>query len=151
MSRVKSVDTVPELLVRSLLHRAGYRFRLHVKGLPGKPDIVLPKYKTVIEIRGCFWHHHENCSRAGFPKTRKEWWKEKLEKNVYRDNENVKALLSSGWKVILIWDCLFKNAKHSQMEQIKLWVITSLRMFLEQGAGVAELSFDVFRRVQRSF
>ena len=109
MSRVKSKDTTSELFVRSLLHRAGYRFRLHVKTLPGKPDIVLPKYKTIIEIRGCFWHSHQNCKQGRIPKTRQEWWTEKLARNVIRDNTNTSRLQEAGWRIIVIWDCFFKR------------------------------------------
>jgi DNA mismatch endonuclease (patch repair protein) len=110
MSRIKSAHTTPELFVRSLLHRAGYRFRLHVKNLPGKPDIVLPKYKTVIEVRGCFWHQHSKCSKAAIPATRSDWWEDKLLSNVRRDQTNVASLQSAGWKVIVIWGCLIKKA-----------------------------------------
>ena len=109
MGKVKSQDTAPELFIRSLLHRAGFRFRLHAKNLPGKPDIVLPKYKTIIEIRGCFWHLHLNCSQARIPKTKSLWWKNKLETNAKRDQLHCKILLSQGWRIVVVWGCIFKK------------------------------------------
>ena len=97
MSSVKSKDTKPELIVRNLLHLMGYRFRLHREDLPGSPDIVLPKYKTVIFVHGCFWHGHEGCPRAKLPKTNTEVWRGKIEKNIERDQRNICELKSLGW------------------------------------------------------
>ena len=105
MSRIRSKDTKPELIVRSALHKLGYRFRLHRKDLPGCPDIVLPKYRTLIFVHGCFWHMHENCRDGTLPKTNQLTWKEKLERNMERDKANVKLLESLGWKVFIIWEC----------------------------------------------
>ncbi len=105
MNRIRSKDTAPELTVRSLLHRNGFRFRLHVKDLPGKPDIVLPKYKTVIEVRGCFWHRHPGCKIATTPSTNTEFWQKKFTQNVARDKENEEKLKQLGWNVIVIWQC----------------------------------------------
>jgi DNA mismatch endonuclease (patch repair protein) len=105
MSRIKSKNTRPELVVRTLLHALGYRFRLHSDKLPGRPDIVLPKYNTVIFVHGCFWHRHKGCKYAYEPKTRKEYWAEKFEKNIYRDKLNHQKLVEMGWKVITIWEC----------------------------------------------
>jgi DNA mismatch endonuclease, patch repair protein len=105
MSRVKNRNTKPEILVRSLLHRKGYRFRIHSKKLPGKPDIVLPKYKSVIFVNGCFWHRHENCSDATVPKTRTEFWLNKFEQTVNRDKKNREQLAALGWNVFTIWEC----------------------------------------------
>lgn len=105
MGRIKAKDTKPELVVRSLLHHMGYRFRLHRKDLPGKPDIVLPKYKIVIFVHGCFWHRHKNCKNATVPKTRKAFWKKKFENNVRRDTKNRADLRKLGWNVIIIWEC----------------------------------------------
>jgi len=105
MSRIRSKDTKPELIVRSLLHRMGYRFRLHRKDLPGKPDIVLPKYKTAIFIHGCFWHGHKNCKRGNIPKSNKEYWISKITKNIERDRKNILKLKKANWKVIKIWEC----------------------------------------------
>ncbi|NLZ61446.1 MAG: DNA mismatch endonuclease Vsr [Acholeplasmataceae bacterium] len=99
MSRIKSKDTTPERIVRSFLHRNGFRFRLHVKDLPDKPDIVLPKYKTVIEVRGCYWHRHEGCKYAYMPKTRIEFWQKKFNENIRRDKVTYQMLSESGFKV----------------------------------------------------
>ena len=105
MACVKSKDTKPELIVRRFLHRNGFRYRLHCKKLPGKPDLVLPKYNIVIFINGCFWHSHPNCRRASIPKTNSAFWIQKLNKNVARDEANVSMLKSSGWNVVVIWQC----------------------------------------------
>jgi len=105
MSRIKSKDTKPELIVRSLLHHLGYRFRLHSKKLPGKPDIVLAKYKTVIFVHGCFWHRHKDCPRATTPKSNQEYWKAKFERNVQRFEEVSKQIQAMGWHVMVIWEC----------------------------------------------
>jgi DNA mismatch endonuclease (patch repair protein) len=105
MSRIRSKNTKPELAVRSLLHSLGYRFRLHRKDLPGRPDIVLPKYHAVIFVHGCFWHLHAKCRDGTIPKTQHEKWKEKLERNVARDKEHQRKLRSLGWKVLVIWEC----------------------------------------------
>lgn len=109
MSRIKGKDTRPEMLVRKFLFSKGFRYRLHDKKLPGKPDIVLPKYKTVIFIHGCFWHGHEGCKYYVVPKTRTEWWLEKIGKNIVNDESAVKALVEQGWKVIIIWGCELKK------------------------------------------
>lgn len=111
MSRIKGKDTKPELLVRKFLHANGYRYRLHLKDLPGKPDIVLPKYKTVIFVHGCFWHGHEGCKYFTIPKTKSEWWKNKIETNAANDTKAMKALKKDGWKIITIWTCELKPKK----------------------------------------
>ena len=105
MSAIKSKNTKPEIAVRKLLHSMGYRFRLHRKDLPGSPDIVLPKYKTVIFVHGCFWHRHENCKYASTPKTRQEFWEAKFRENINRDKLNQENLSSKGWKIIVVWEC----------------------------------------------
>lgn len=105
MSRIKSRDTSPEKFIRTLLHRMGYRFRLHVKGLPGKPDIVLPKYKRIIFVHGCFWHLHKRCRDGTIPKTDHNRWKLKLERNVERDKVHIRVLREGGWKVLVLWEC----------------------------------------------
>lgn len=105
MSHIRGKNTKPELLVRSLLHRAGFRFCLHRKDLPGKPDIVLPKYKTVIFVHGCFWHRHPGCFKATNPKTNTEFWQEKFARNIVRDYEVSKKLEKSGWLVVVVWQC----------------------------------------------
>ena len=105
MSRIRSKNTEPELKVRSLLHRMGYRFRLHNKNLPGKPDIVLSKYRTVIFVHGCFWHRHTDCKFAYTPKSKVEFWEAKFKRNIERHEEVTKQLEKLGWKVLTIWEC----------------------------------------------
>ena len=109
MSAIKSKNTKPEIAVRKLLHSMGFRFRLHRKDLPGSPDIVLPKYKTVIFVHGCFWHRHENCKYASIPKTRKEFWENKFRANVKRDLEIQEKIKNIGWKSVVIWECETKK------------------------------------------
>jgi DNA mismatch endonuclease, patch repair protein len=109
MSRIRGKNTKPEILVRKFLHSKGYRFRLHDKKLPGKPDIVLPKYKTVIFVQGCFWHGHKGCKYFVVPKTRTKWWLEKIEGNKMRDKKAFKELKKAGWKVMEIWECKSKR------------------------------------------
>jgi DNA mismatch endonuclease (patch repair protein) len=109
MSRIRSKNTKPEIIVRSLLHRLGFRFRIHGRNLPGKPDIVLPKYLCAIFVHGCFWHKHVGCKYAYTPESRKEYWKPKIENNIKRDERNRSALEKAGWKVIIIWECETKK------------------------------------------
>ena len=104
MSRIKSKDTAPEIAVRKYLHGLGYRFRLHDKTLPGKPDIVLKKYMTAIQVRGCFWHKH-GCKFSNSPKSNKSYWLPKLKRNKERDRKNDRKLKKLGWKLIIIWEC----------------------------------------------
>lgn len=105
MKDVKSCNTQPELYIRKLLHKMGFRFRVNKKSLPGKPDIVLPKYKTIVFVHGCFWHQHENCNKARKPKSNKQFWIKKIKKNIERDERNIKELEDLGWKVIIVWEC----------------------------------------------
>lgn len=109
MSRVRGTDTKPEIRVRSFLHRLGYRFCLHRRDLPGRPDIVLPRYRAVIFVHGCFWHQHPGCRRANLPETNREKWATKLSRNAERDVENQSALRDAGWKVAAIWECRLKS------------------------------------------
>ena len=111
MSQIKGRNTKPEKTLRSLLHRNGFRFRIHYSKLPGRPDIVLPKYRSVIFVHGCFWHRHPGCRYAYTPKSRTEFWNEKLNGNVERDRENISMLRKAGWYPIIVWECeLNKNA-----------------------------------------
>jgi len=114
MSQIKGKDTKPEMLVRRFLHANGFRYRLHVKDLPGKPDIVLPKYKTVIFVHGCFWHGHENCKYSILPKTRRQWWEKKIQLNIQNDRKALMLLRKDNWKSIEIWSC---NLKSKNMKQ----------------------------------
>jgi DNA mismatch endonuclease (patch repair protein) len=119
MSRIRSKDTKPEMVVRKALFAAGFRFRLHQKSLPGKPDIVLKKHTTVIMIHGCFWHGHNGCKYSVFPKTRTQWWLEKINRNRLLDEVNIKALRKAGWKVTVIYECELKsNRLDSTLEKI---------------------------------
>ncbi len=121
MSHVGGKDTKPELIVRSILHRMGYRFRLHRRDLPGKPDITLPKYKKVIFIHGCFWHGHEGCPKSKRPDTNKEFWNKKLDKNIARDKINMEKIKELGWDVLVVWTCELKN-----MDTLKNKIISFL-------------------------
>lgn len=121
MSKVKQRHTKPEIAVRKLLHRLGYRFRLHSKKLPGTPDIVLPKYKSVIFVHGCFWHQHEGCRKARRPTSNVEFWNEKLDKNIERDKRKESELKDLYWKVLTVWDCEIKD-ESTLIEKIKLFL-----------------------------
>ena len=104
MRAIKSKDTKPELFVRRMAHRLGFRFRLHVRNLPGTPDLVFPRHRKIIEVRGCFWHMHA-CGRTGLPKTHRAFWKKKLTRNAERDRLNAAKLRRAGWKVLVVWEC----------------------------------------------
>lgn len=105
MSRVKGSDTKPEIAVRKLLHRMGYRFRLHDKRLPGKPDVVLPRHKRVIFVHGCFWHGHTGCNRSKLPASNVSFWEAKIAANMKRDTRNIEALKEMGWQILVVWTC----------------------------------------------
>ena len=109
MGQIHCKDTRPEMIVRSFLFRHGFRFRLHVKNLPGHPDIVLPKHRTVVEVRGCFWHRHPGCRQATTPSTNAEFWQEKFKRNVERDGNTEKQLKELGWNLIVVWECELKK------------------------------------------
>lgn len=121
MSRIRDRNTKPELIVRAFLHKEGYRFRLHRKDLPGKPDIVLPKYRTVIFVHGCFWHRHENCHYAYTPKSRLEFWEEKFRTNIERDFKVITQLKNLGWNVVIIWECETED-RHVLAEGLKMLI-----------------------------
>lgn len=110
MAGIKGKDTGPEMLVRRFLHKAGFRYRLHDYNLPGCPDLVLPRYRIVIFVNGCFWHRHQGCKLAYLPKTNLDKWQKKFDQNVIRDRNNIDALVKTGWRVIVVWECgLRKN------------------------------------------
>jgi len=127
MSKIKSKDTKPELLVRRFLHSKGLRFRLHRKDLPGKPDIVIPKCKVVIFIQGCFWHGHKNCKYFVVPKTKTEWWLNKINSTAFKDSINTKSLKRLGWRVLQIWECDLKSSKREKSLQKLLLKIDCLK------------------------
>ncbi len=126
MAAIRGKDTKPEMAVRKSLHRKGFRYRLHVKDLPGKPDIVLPKYRTVVFIHGCFWHRHKGCKNAVMPKTNTVFWQKKLNGNVERDQKNQKMLQRMGWRIIVVWECAVKgnNARETELivDRIVKWL-----------------------------
>ena len=105
IAAIRGHDTAPELLVRSALHQHGLRFRLQVRDLPGRPDIVLPRHRMVILVHGCFWHRHLGCARSSLPDTNREWWAAKLRRNRARDRRNLRELRAAGWRVIVVWEC----------------------------------------------
>jgi DNA mismatch endonuclease (patch repair protein) len=118
MSRIRSANTGPELIVRKLLHRLGFRFRLHRKDLPGKPDIVLPGQKTVIFVHGCYWHRHSGCSSgSSMPTTNTSFWKKKFRENVERDQRVGQELEELGWKVIVVWECETRKQKTLELAE----------------------------------
>lgn len=120
MSRIRSANTKPEVALRKALHRLGFRFRLHGRRLPGKPDIVLPKYRTVIFVHGCFWHRHEGCKIATTPKTNTEFWVEKFSRNSLRDSATAEELKRSGWRVIIAWECDLGSAEKVAARSIEI-------------------------------
>lgn len=127
MSRIRSKDTSPEKRVRSFLHSAGFRFRLHVKNLPGSPDIVLPKHRTAIFVNGCYWHRHQGCKFAYIPKSRVEFWQDKFRQNVERDLKNINALEACGWKILTVWECETKTEEQ---------IVYVLKPLLESQGGL---------------
>jgi DNA mismatch endonuclease (patch repair protein) len=122
MSRIRSRDTAPEMLIRRGLHAAGFRFRLHQRQLPGRPDIVLPRYRTVIFVNGCFWHSH-GCHISRLPDTRREYWQPKLDRTMQRDSDAAGALKLAGWKAVVVWECALRG-----------------RVRLAEGAALAQIS-----------
>lgn len=133
MSGIRDKNTRPEILIRGALHKKGFRFKLHDKSLPGKPDLVLPKYHAVIQIQGCFWHGH-NCHLFKWPSSRPEFWREKIEGNKKRDALNLQVLLKMDWRVMLIWECSLKG-KHRipfepLMELVENWLLVG-NQFIE--------------------
>ena len=117
MSGIRGKNTKPELIIRKALHRKGFRFRLYDKTLPGKPDIVLPKYHAVIQIQGCFWHGHD-CHLFKWPSSRPEFWKDKIEGNRERDIRNQEALLNLGWRIFTLWECALKGKTRLPFDQV---------------------------------
>lgn len=109
MSQIRSKNTLPEITVRRFLHAKGFRYKLYDRNLPGRPDIVLPRYKTVIYVHGCFWHGHEGCKYFVMPKTREFYWQNKIEVNKDRDNRNKRELENLGWQVLIVWECKLKS------------------------------------------
>ena len=124
MSRIRGQDTVPEKIVRSLLFRSGFRFRLHRRDLPGRPDIVLPKYRAVIFINGCFWHAHARCAYATSPSSNRKFWQTKLADNQERDRRNIGKLRQAGWRVLIVWECTVRGKQDlfELEDQLGIWI-----------------------------
>lgn len=132
MKAVTGKNTKPEMFVRSLLHKSGFRFSLHKKGLPGSPDLCMPKYKTLIFINGCFWHQHKGCKKAALPKTNVDFWTEKLRKNLQRDHLQYEELEKMGWKVLVIWSCICQQKNSIQ-------ILEKVRKFLTGNEKYSEI------------
>ena len=128
MSQIKGKDTKPEMLVRKFLFSKGFRYRLNVSDLPGKPDIVLPKYKSIIFINGCFWHGHENCRYFVIPKTRAEWWMSKINGTKLRDRKTADSLTLLGWRVFVIWTCELKNNELQRLRELVVEINDGLKV-----------------------
>lgn len=126
MSGIKGKNTKPEMVVRQGLHRAGFRFRLHARGLPGKPDLFLPKWHAAIFVHGCFWHRHEGCRFATTPATRPEFWNEKFAANVLRDQRTQLALIAAGWRVATVWECAVRRDPADTTERLALWISSEI-------------------------
>lgn len=142
MSRITSRHTKPELRVRSFLHRDGYRFTVNApnnKFLPGKPDLVLPKYRTVVFIHGCFWHGHKNCRYFQIPKTRTEWWRTKILSNIRRDEVNIEKLNALGWRIIIVWECALRHEKKNVERDS---IVGSIGTFLSDPTKTSLLEID---------
>lgn len=124
MAGIRARDTKPEVIVRKALFKAGFRFRLHRKDLPGNPDVVLPGRRVVLFVHGCFWHAHEGCRYAKKPATRQEFWEQKLSANVRRDRHACESLLSDGWRVLVVWECATRSAaiRESLPEILTCWI-----------------------------
>lgn len=119
MSRIRGQDTTPERRLRSLLHNAGFRFRLHDKSLVGRPDIVLPRYNSVIFVHGCFWHRHSGCPNATVPNTRTDFWLQKFQGTIERDDRSVRELTKQGWNVIIVWECELERNPGAVLEAVR--------------------------------
>lgn len=131
MRGIKGKNTKPEIELRKLLHNAGFRYRLHRKDLPGKPDIVLPKWNAAIFVHGCFWHRHPGCSLTTTPSTREEFWKQKFEANMERDARNREALLDIGWRVAIVWECGLRKDPDSIASEVFDWLAKTRQISAE--------------------
>ena len=136
MSRIKGSNTKPELLIRRALFAKGFRYCLHRKDLPGKPDLTFPKYKAVVFINGCFWHYHE-CELFKMPGTRRKWWKDKLTRTRARDTDHITNLLDAGWRVLTVWECAFRGKGKTQKDFDR--IISSTEKWLRSGIRQKQL------------
>ena len=122
MSRIRGKDTAPEVLVRKLLWRSGLRFRLHESGLPGRPDIVLRRWRVAVFVHGCFWHHHDNCPLFRLPATRTDFWEAKLKRNQERDLDAIRMLRMAGWRVAVVWECALRHSPKDTGSRLVSWI-----------------------------
>jgi DNA mismatch endonuclease (patch repair protein) len=141
MAGIRGGNTKPELLVRRHLHRAGFRFRLFAKDLPGRPDVVLPKWNTLVLVHGCFWHGHRGCRYFRLPKTRPEWWAAKIDANAARDARSEQLLVDAGWRVAVVWECALRL--HPDQ------TLAALEAFIRSNAPAAEFAEDPFKSEPR--
>lgn len=135
MSRIRGKNTTPEKAVRTMLWQEGFRFRLHVRALVGRPDIVLPKWNAVVLVHGCFWHAHTNCSLYRLPSTRTEFWKEKLASNHQRDLRTLSGLTEASWRVAVIWECAIRNDAQGLRTELCGWLRSDLQIIELAGRG----------------
>lgn len=138
MSRIGGKDTKPEMIVRKGLHRLGYRYRLHIKKLPGKPDVYFPKYNALIEVNGCFWHGHD-CHIYRLPKSRTDYWKKKIERNRERDKQNFKKIIDMGYRLLVVWECSLKGKEKKNLgdllAEIEKWLHSDIKKKEIRGLG----------------
>jgi DNA mismatch endonuclease (patch repair protein) len=137
MSAVRAKNTKPELEIRRRLFAMGFRYRLHVKDLPGKPDVVFPMYRSVVFVNGCFWHYH-GCHLSSLPVTRRSWWKKKLKENASRDSKVVSELRDLGWRVLIIWECGFRRTRINRMKALDT-IATRAKCFLKSNRRLLEI------------
>ena len=141
MAAVRGKNTKPELIIRKGLHAAGLRYRLHVKGLPGKPDLVFPKYRAAVFVHGCFWHGHA-CPLFKVPETRREFWQQKIEANVARDDAAMVKLRGLGWRVAIVWECALRGKERRNLKQVlddlSSWILSDADRITIAGSGVAD-------------
>jgi DNA mismatch endonuclease (patch repair protein) len=121
MSKVKSKNTTPELILRKTLHHLGLRYKLHDAKLPGKPDLVFPRYNAVIFVHGCFWHGH-NCGRTGIPKSNRDFWMEKIERNKRNDSEHIKSLAKANWRTMIVWECAIQGKRKIAIDDLAVLI-----------------------------
>lgn len=147
MSRIRGKDTKPEMVIRRGLHARGLRYRLHDRSLPGRPDLVFPKYRTAVFIHGCFWHAH-GCASSKLPATRRDFWQTKLAANVARDRKAVDALLAAGWRVLIVWECALRGPWQKKSEDVSdcaaSWITTGKSVFLELSG---QSTLDIIRSI----
>lgn len=146
MSKISSKNTKPEIVLRKALFEKGYRYRINYKKLPGSPDIVLPKYKTVIFVHGCFWHAHSNCKEAHLPKTNIEFWRNKINSNIKRDKKTTQLLISLGWNIIIVWEC---EIKKKNMDSLINKIINSISQEQSKSDLIIKLYDDVDGRITK--